>query len=196
MSDISKINPNSGLNVYDLKDSICRTALTVSDPTEGDGIITFGVDADGNYGYKKVGADTVTPFKSGSGGVSEFGSKIAKTSSTGGYALSPVIKNLGTGANQNIDFSNTELDNGIWILVTPIYSSYPNVSFTLKNTNDSSISIPAISDINATIVLNIYTHISMFKIDNPITINCVASTIHFERITSSNYSYFTFIKLQ
>lgn len=25
----------------------------------------FGIDADGNYGYKKAGADTVTPFKSG-----------------------------------------------------------------------------------------------------------------------------------
>lgn len=27
------------------------------------GGITFGVDDDGNYGYKKAGADTVTPFK-------------------------------------------------------------------------------------------------------------------------------------
>ena len=26
------------------------------------GGITFGIDADGNYGYKKVGADTVIPF--------------------------------------------------------------------------------------------------------------------------------------
>ena len=30
--------------------------------------IKFGVDADGNYGYYKVGADSVTPFKSGSSG--------------------------------------------------------------------------------------------------------------------------------
>lgn len=29
------------------------------------GGITFGVDADGNYGYIKAGADTVTPFKTG-----------------------------------------------------------------------------------------------------------------------------------
>lgn len=29
------------------------------------GGIAFGVDADGNYGYIKAGADTVTPFKSG-----------------------------------------------------------------------------------------------------------------------------------
>ena len=29
------------------------------------GGLTFGVDSDGNPGYKKAGADTVTPFKSG-----------------------------------------------------------------------------------------------------------------------------------
>lgn len=29
------------------------------------GGLRFGIDADGNYGYKKVGADTVTPFSSG-----------------------------------------------------------------------------------------------------------------------------------
>lgn len=46
--------------------------LTVVDPDEGSGLITFGVDADGNYGYKKVGADTVTPFKSGGGGDYDF----------------------------------------------------------------------------------------------------------------------------
>ena len=33
------------------------------------GGIRFGVDKDGNYGYKKVGADTVTPFKSGDSNV-------------------------------------------------------------------------------------------------------------------------------
>ncbi len=32
------------------------------------GGLTFGVDAAGNYGYYKAGADTVTPFKSGDGG--------------------------------------------------------------------------------------------------------------------------------
>ena len=29
------------------------------------GGLTFGIDVDGNYGYKKVGADTVIPFSSG-----------------------------------------------------------------------------------------------------------------------------------
>lgn len=32
----------------------------------GEGSIRFGVDSNGNYGYLKEGADTVTPFKSGS----------------------------------------------------------------------------------------------------------------------------------
>ena len=40
--------------------------------TDSLGGITFGVDADGNYGYIKAGADTVTPFKSKSVGISQF----------------------------------------------------------------------------------------------------------------------------
>ncbi len=66
MSEISKLNL-TGTDL-DIKDSIARQKLTVVDPSEGEGLITFGVDANGNYGYKKVGADTVTPFKSGGGG--------------------------------------------------------------------------------------------------------------------------------
>lgn len=47
----------------DNQTSALDNALMVTDPIEGEGLITFGVDANGNYGYKKVGADTVTPFK-------------------------------------------------------------------------------------------------------------------------------------
>lgn len=49
-----------------------KSTLMVVDPTAGSGLITFGVDANGNYGYKKVGADTVTPFKSGDNKVKSF----------------------------------------------------------------------------------------------------------------------------
>ena len=38
--------------------------------------IRFGIDADGNYGYYKVGADTVTPFKTGDG--NSYGVYISK----------------------------------------------------------------------------------------------------------------------
>ena len=65
MADISKLNLTG--SDLDIKDNIARQKLTVVDPTEGEGLITFGVDANGNYGYKKVGADTVTPFLSGGG---------------------------------------------------------------------------------------------------------------------------------
>lgn len=43
--------------------TVVGNSLDVTDPDEGAGVIKFGVDANGNYGYKKVGADTVTPFK-------------------------------------------------------------------------------------------------------------------------------------
>ena len=33
----------------------------------------FGIDSDGNYGYRKDGADTVTPFKSGDGEIILYG---------------------------------------------------------------------------------------------------------------------------
>lgn len=63
MADINKLNLND--TDYNIKDATAREKLTVIDPTAGEGLITFGVDANGNYGYKKVGADTVTPFLTG-----------------------------------------------------------------------------------------------------------------------------------
>lgn len=67
MADISKLNLTG--SDLDIKDSVARQKLTVVDPDEGEGLITFGVDANGNYGYKKVGANIVTPFSNGGGGV-------------------------------------------------------------------------------------------------------------------------------
>lgn len=68
MSDVSKLNFGDNGGDRNVKDAVAREKLTVVDPTEGSGLIQFGVDANGNYGYKKVGADTVTPFKSGEAG--------------------------------------------------------------------------------------------------------------------------------
>ena len=68
MSDVSKLNFGDNGGDRNVKDAVAREKLTVIDPTAGQGLITFGVDANGNYGYKKVGADTVTPFKTGGGG--------------------------------------------------------------------------------------------------------------------------------
>ena len=52
-----------------------NSALVVSDPNEGNGLISFGVDSSGNYGYKKVGADTVIPFKTSDGYSYAFGER-------------------------------------------------------------------------------------------------------------------------
>lgn len=43
-----------------------KATKTTSQLSSGDIAFQFGVDSDGNYGYIKAGADTVTPFKSGS----------------------------------------------------------------------------------------------------------------------------------
>lgn len=57
------------INGYNVKDAAAREAIanldTVKLASEGgaSGSIRFGVDGDGNYGYYKAGADTVTPFK-------------------------------------------------------------------------------------------------------------------------------------
>lgn len=65
MSDVSKLNFGDNGGNRNIKDAVAREKLTVVDPSAGQGMIQFGVDAQGNYGYKKVGADTVIPFKSG-----------------------------------------------------------------------------------------------------------------------------------
>ena len=43
----------------------------------------FGIDENGNYGYIKVGADTVTPFKSGTSDYKQFISGYAEYSNQG-----------------------------------------------------------------------------------------------------------------
>lgn len=81
MADISKLNL-TGTDM-DVKDAVAREKLTVIDPTAGSGLITFGVDSNGNYGYKKVGADTVTPFRTGGGDPTVNGSLKQCTSNVG-----------------------------------------------------------------------------------------------------------------
>lgn len=45
-------------------DRLVNVELRVSDIQESLGGLRFGVDSEGNYGYYKDGADTITPFKS------------------------------------------------------------------------------------------------------------------------------------
>ena len=195
MSDISKINPNNGMNVYDLKDSVCRTALTVSDPTEGDGVITFGVDADGNYGYKKVGADTVTPFKSGSGGVTGFGSDYLQSLNVSDTTSTSITRyRHPISQNSDITFSNISLTKGTWITILHFGTSN-DTNIKIKDINNNYIS--ADSHILIDIVNSGRIGLFMFNIDENITINAFQLTI-----SSAIYAYsaktfnICFIKLQ
>ena len=48
-----------------LQDQITELREADGEINSNMGGVRFGVDANGNYGYKKVGADTVIPFKRG-----------------------------------------------------------------------------------------------------------------------------------
>ena len=67
MADVAILSANG--TDYNVKDATAREDIanldTVKLASEGgaSGSIRFGVDGDGNYGYYKAGADTVTPFK-------------------------------------------------------------------------------------------------------------------------------------
>lgn len=54
------------------------------------GGISFGVDADGNYGYYKAGADTVTPFSSGKMFVGSFKMKQGVTHNISNVPFKPM----------------------------------------------------------------------------------------------------------
>ena len=117
MADISKINPDGGITVYDVKDAVARQKLTVVDPTEGEGLITFGVDANGNYGYKKVGADTVIPFSSGGNDADAFLLRTSFSSSTRHDAFSNVWL-----ISKNIKLQTSNSNTANKIRVTSLYT--------------------------------------------------------------------------
>lgn len=75
------------INGYNLKDAAARQSIANLDTVKlassggASGSIRFGVDGDGNYGYFKAGADTVTPFKS----ATKTPVAITKANSSGAY---------------------------------------------------------------------------------------------------------------
>ena len=70
---------------HDIKDKKSRAALT--DTTSGT-IFQFGIDSNGNYGYIKAGADTVTPFKT-------VGTRPTQITSNGTYTAKTDINKDG-----------------------------------------------------------------------------------------------------
>jgi hypothetical protein len=77
MADITQIDFGDGVT-RNIRDDTARTDLAAkenlklaSSGTTASGEIRFGVDGQGNYGYIKAGADTVTPFRTGGGNLQE-----------------------------------------------------------------------------------------------------------------------------
>ncbi len=66
------------------------------------GRISFGVDSQGNFGYKKDGADTVYPFNSG-GGISTLGYMLeAGSDGTSAPISSPLYLTAWAGSNKDV----------------------------------------------------------------------------------------------
>lgn len=98
--------------------------------------MTFGVDADGNYGYIKAGADTVTPFKTE--GTKIYGSASGDNSWTVNIKRNnPVLKLTGTGYIGNSPNNHVTLG---------IYGATED--FTTPYTADNHVELPLIQGIS------------------------------------------------
>lgn len=65
-----------------LETSVSGTVSQVQKNKEALDVLRFGVDSNGNYGYKKVGADSVTPFRNPQGNAARDDVLINKTFSS------------------------------------------------------------------------------------------------------------------
>lgn len=94
-------------------------ALVVKDIDSSFGGLKFGIDSDGNYGYIKAGADTVTPFSSG---IYKFA-----------YSYN---KNSNVVASDNLNFT---IDSTRKYTILPICASNGYTSSTLKIAKNGTV---------------------------------------------------------
>ena len=117
-------------------ESIAISAKAVNDSLNG---IAFGQDADGNWGYREAGADSVIPFKKGS---TSFTITNITLSSTGSYSRvsAPSLNVAGTAS---VSTSNSmQFDATDYSKVTISGSSG---AFTCKlsdGTTETSVTVP------------------------------------------------------
>lgn len=139
MADVSVINFGDNID-RDVKDAVIREKMTVVDPSAGAGLITFGVDANGNYGYKKVGADTVTPFKTGGGDLSFNYSKPSKSFSMYEHSLSSLYqRGISPGNYEGFTLSNPmscKQGNILIITVISTVRTYMTIGLNSLGNND------------------------------------------------------------
>ena len=97
------------------------------------GGVTFGVDADGNYGYRKPGADTVTPFK----GNMKF--NVSGTFAAEEHPYNPTIEFFNNG-NSQITLNKISTKNTLKYIITKdgVTSSITSALSTKTNVIDIS----------------------------------------------------------
>lgn len=192
----SNASTSNKLVTQDSVSNVIQGIIPMSDSSSVTGDITFGVDADGNYGYYKVGADTVTPFKSGGSGVSEFGDSISKSLyydyDTAGDS-SPTLRYRPIVADTDISLSQMSLTKGIWLAILPL-GRHSNVNMKIKDTNGNYIS--ALSRVIAEIYSStVFPNLYIFNLDEDKTINAFQLTTNtviqtFSGNNSVFYAYF------
>ena len=105
------------------------------------GGIKFGIDENGNYGYKKAGADTVTPFKTVYK-LGTFSSETAQNLNISQYNVESVDDVIVEIVSYNPVGANTVLNN---IPTTPFYTAYIHINSGIptKSIVDGVLTIPA-----------------------------------------------------
>ena len=108
----------------------------------------FGVDADGNYGYYKAGADTVTPFKN-SGGVEYFeASRIVFATSN------PRLYFIFNESTCELKINWTKIDGDAQLL--SIITQFSGICEAVGNTTATGMKVFVTSETNPTINKTMY----------------------------------------
>ena len=145
---------------------------------------SFGIDANGNYGYYKDGADTVTPFKKGTYdvilvGVGEINSNYTTKV---GYVYPFYENNLITYSTNNVSWSASATTN--YITFTTKQTTL-NILFAIDVQTDGTICTPYITGANYTITggnmlatgtaSNSYYRAKLTNITGTVTVGCKLS---------------------
>ena len=139
-------------NANDIWYSIIDAKSSVVDYTQP---FRFGIDADGNYGYYKVGADTVTPFKNGEAfqigqeniiaidnhkydgaEYSYWAPSIYNYTANGGTSMPGVGKTYEIYSPQGLYYADRILDVSYFILITCKTTRIKSLCFMLSDIAD------------------------------------------------------------
>ena len=142
-------NPPSGSGDFAEIDDTAPSSSKVysSNKINTDYPFKFGVDDNGNYGYYKAGADTVTPFKSAkASGIGDIHNGFYFGTVATAKAFFPIIQNTGTMTitlNDSIKFTwNGRMYIGAEVLLIPrIDKSAKKIKYKAKTGTSYSVTI-------------------------------------------------------